>query len=93
MRSQIFEAIRQPAGEAPAAATHDQHIEQLLLNRKVALEFARKGRAAEEVGQQQAEQPVPVAQHFALIAHPMALQNRARLYLATTSSRRANDGA
>jgi hypothetical protein len=71
VRPQTFQAIGQATGEAPPAPPHDHHIEQLLLYREVALDLDDERRAAEEVGQEQAEQTVPVAQGLALDGHRM----------------------
>src|SRR5262249_42499184 len=58
------------------------HVEELLLDRQVAFHLDDEGRAAEEVGQQQPEQPVPVAQRFPLGSHRAALLNPVQFYPA-----------
>jgi hypothetical protein len=73
VRSQPFQAIGQSTGEAAAAAADDQHVEQLLLHRQVTLDIDHEGRAGEEVGQEQPEESVPVAQWLALDSHRRAL--------------------
>jgi hypothetical protein len=39
----------------------------MLLHRQVAFDFDHEGRAAEEIGQEQSEQPVPIAQRLARV--------------------------
>jgi hypothetical protein len=77
---QPLQAVGQVAVEPPRAPAHDRHVEQLLLHGQVALDFDGEGRAAEEVGQLQAERAVPVAQRLPLDGHRTALLGRARLY-------------
>jgi hypothetical protein len=69
---QVLQAVGQAASETPAAAA-DEHVEQLLLHRQVALDFNNEGRAGEEVGQQQPKQAVPVAQRLPRAGHRTAL--------------------
>ena len=61
VRRQIVQPVRQAAGEPPAAAAQDHHVEELLLLGQVALDFDGKGGIGEEVGEEQAEQAMPVA--------------------------------
>jgi hypothetical protein len=60
VRPQALQPVGQPADKAPPAPPHDHHAEQLLLHRQVALDLDAERRAGEEVGEEQAEQPVPV---------------------------------
>src|SRR5262249_15608024 len=51
------------------AAANDDHVEVLLLHRKVVLHLHLERRAGEEVGQQHPEQPVPVPQRLPFDGH------------------------
>ena len=61
--------VGQPAGKPPPAAADDDHVEKLLLDRQVALDLDHEWGAGEEVGEQQAEQAVPVPQRLLLVGH------------------------
>jgi hypothetical protein len=80
VQPQPFQAVGQAAGEPPPAPADDDHVEQSLLHRQVTLHFDHEGGAAEQVGQQRAEQAVPVAQGFAFDGHRMVLFVTTRLY-------------
>jgi hypothetical protein len=71
----------QPVGEGarePPSAADDHHVKELLLLGQVALHLHDERRAGEEVGQQQAEQPVPIPQRLPLPSHRTALPARPR---------------
>ena len=53
----------------PTPAADDDHIEELLLLGQVALDLDDERQAGEVVGQEQAEQPVPVPQGIAVKGH------------------------
>jgi hypothetical protein len=50
MLGQIAQPIGQGSLKLPASAPDDDHIEELLLLRQVALDLDHEGRAAEEIG-------------------------------------------
>src|SRR5437870_11610535 len=57
---QRIEAVRQPPPEAAWPLAQDDHVENLLLLRQILLQLDLKRRAGEEVGQEEAEESVPV---------------------------------
>jgi hypothetical protein len=57
------------ARKLSAAATDNDHVEKLLLNRQVPLDLDDERRPGEEIGEQQAKQRVPVAQMVAALGH------------------------
>src|SRR5260370_30267752 len=60
MGRQLVEAVGQPSRELSLSLTEDDHVENLLLRRQILFELDVKRRAGEKVGQEQAEEPVPV---------------------------------
>src|SRR5439155_24892570 len=63
------QSVGQTNDESAAAATHDHHIQELLLLRQIALDLHGERRIGEEIGQKEAEQAVPVTQSIAINGH------------------------
>ena len=60
VRRQLFQALRQRPGEGAGVFAQDDDIEQLLLEREVLFQLDDERRAAEEVGQDQAKEAMPI---------------------------------
>jgi hypothetical protein len=77
---QTVQPIGQTAHKAPAAAAQDHYVEELLLFRQVAFDLHDERRPGEKVGQEQAEESMPVAQCIPIVGHRTVLLVLARFY-------------
>jgi hypothetical protein len=60
MRCKVVEAVRQPQQQLARPLAQDGHVVKLLLQRQVLFQLDVERRAGEEVGQEEAEEAVPV---------------------------------
>jgi hypothetical protein len=89
---QVIQPVGQPDIDPPTSTANDHHVEELLLFGQVELDLNREGQAGEEVGQEQPEKPVPVAQGIAVGGsnHPLMYVQLPALLLDTGSPDRIN---